>query len=114
MQDEKFAEAARLKQARFEADVRAVPLFRNTEIRLIIEALDGCDVLELPAGAPLLKPGEANQNVYIPLSGSMDVHLDAKLNPEAAIPISTGECVGELSAIDGKPVSGLVVATTAA
>lgn len=99
---------------RFALDVAAIPLFRKTDERLILEALTGCEVLELPAGTPLLKAGEANHNVYIPLSGSVVVHLDAHLNPDASIPIAPGECVGELSAIDGKPASGLVVTLTAA
>lgn len=98
----------------FALNVAAIPLFRKTDERLIREALTGCEVLELSAGTPLLKAGEANQNVYIPLSGVVVVHLDAHLNPEASIPITPGECVGELSAIDGKPVSALVVTMTAA
>lgn len=97
-----------------EPDFADIPLFRKADRALVVDAVRLCDVLHLPAGTPLLKPGEANQNVYIPLSGSVVVHFDILQNPEAAIQIPAGECVGELSAIDGKPVSGLVVTLTEA
>ncbi len=95
-------------------DVAAIALFRNADASLILEALSGCDILQLPAGTPLLKAGEINHNVYIPLSGDVVVHLGPQSSPDATIPIAPGECVGELSAIDGKPVSALVVTRTAA
>jgi sigma-B regulation protein RsbU (phosphoserine phosphatase) len=95
-------------------DVTSVPLFQRTDALLIVEALAGCVVLEVPAQTPLLRPGAENHSVYIPLSGKVVVHLDAKLNPATSIPIRLGECVGELSAIDGKPVSALVITETAA
>jgi sigma-B regulation protein RsbU (phosphoserine phosphatase) len=88
------------------------PLFRQTPGHLMAEALTGCEVLNLAADALLLKPGEPNRNVYIPLSGSVVVHLDAQSSAQATISIALGECVGELSAIDGKPVSGWVRALT--
>jgi len=98
----------------FERDVAAIALFRNTETALILDALRGCEVLRLAAEVPLLHPGEINHNVFIPLSGSVVVHLDSHSSAQTTIPIAVGECVGELSAIDGKPVSGLVVALTEA
>ncbi len=89
-----------------------IPLFRNADEAAIAEILADCEVLLLPAGTPLLRPGQTNHNVYTLLSGQIAAHLDANLSPEAAIAISSGECVGELSAIDGKPVSALVLALT--
>ncbi|MTV37643.1 PP2C family protein-serine/threonine phosphatase [Duganella radicis] len=66
----------------------------------------------MPTGAPLLNYGEANHHVYILLSGALDVHLDGQTG-ESAIVICPGEVIGELSAIDGEPVSALVVAREA-
>lgn len=71
-------------------------------------------MLVLAAGTELLRPGEANDSVYILLSGELSAHLDADSNPETAIAIPQGACIGELSAIDGKPVSALVLAPTPA
>lgn len=98
----------------FERDVAALALFRSTDAALILAALRGCEVLCLAAGVPLLRPGEANRHVFVPLSGAIVVHLDSHSSAQTTIPIAVGECVGELSAIDGKPVSGLVVALTEA
>ncbi|MBK9441902.1 MAG: SpoIIE family protein phosphatase [Comamonadaceae bacterium] len=98
----------------FERDVAAIALFRNTETALILEALKGCLVLQLAADTPLLRPGEINHSVFIPLPGTIVVYLDTHSTAQTTIPIAVGECVGELSAIDGKPVSGLVVALTEA
>jgi sigma-B regulation protein RsbU (phosphoserine phosphatase) len=62
----------------------------------------------------LLQPGEANDTVYVLLSGQLAAYLDSALLPDTAIPIRQGESVGEMSAIDGKPVSAFVVALTEA
>jgi sigma-B regulation protein RsbU (phosphoserine phosphatase) len=96
----------------FVREVVAIALFRKTDADLILHALRGCEVVCLGAGTPLLRPGETNHNVFIPLSGSVVVHLDSHSSAQTTIPIAVGECVGELSAIDGKPVSGLVIALT--
>jgi sigma-B regulation protein RsbU (phosphoserine phosphatase) len=60
----------------------------------------------------LLRHGELNHNVYILLSGELDAHLSGDAGSAGAIPIKAGDCIGELSAIDGEPVSALVVART--
>ena len=94
-------------------DIRWVSLFRGASAEALEEALADCEVMLLSAGTPLLRRGEENQNVYILLAGEMAAYLDAERNPNAAIPIRPGAFVGELSAIDGKPVSALVSAVTA-
>ncbi|MGD0959298.1 MAG: SpoIIE family protein phosphatase, partial [Methylomonas sp.] len=73
-------------------------------------SIGDCEVLILPAGAALLKPGDKNDCIYLLLSGQLAAHLDSSLNPENALPILPGECIGEFSAVDGKPVSALVLA----
>ena len=93
-------------------DLGWIPLFRGASVYAVDEALADCDVLLLPAGTPLLRPGEDNKNVYVLLSGQMAAHLDVGLHPNAGFAIRPGECIGEFSAIDGKPVSALVVAVS--
>ena len=104
----------RRAQTRRMTDIAWIPLFRGASVDAIEEALADCDVLLLPAGTPLLRPGQENQNVYILLSGEMAAHLDVDLHPNAGFAIRPGECIGEFSAIDGKRVSALVVAVSAA
>lgn len=87
-------------------------LFKNTDEQAITECLENSDVLCISAGTPLLQPGQANSFIYLVLSGRLVAHLDSSLNPDAAILIEPGECIGELSAIDDNPVSALVLAVT--
>jgi len=94
------------------AGIDTIPLFRNAAPAAVLDALSDSEVLLLTPGTPLLRPGEINHNVYILLSGEMAAYLDANLSQESAIRITSGECIGELSAIDDKPVSALVLALT--
>jgi sigma-B regulation protein RsbU (phosphoserine phosphatase) len=103
---------ARLAADRRKQNIGWIPLFRGANEDAIHQTLEDCEVLLLPAGTPLLRPGETNHNVYILLSGEVAAHLDESANPDSAIPIPPGECIGELSAIDGKQVSALVLTLT--
>jgi len=95
-------------------DIGWLPLFQGTDRTAVTKILNECEVLLLPAGTPLLKPGTANEAVFVLLSGNLAAYLDSDLNPDAAISIAPGECIGEISAIDGKPVTALVLAVTEA
>lgn len=98
----------RRRGERRDSAIHWITLFRSAERRDLDAALVGCEVLLLPAGAPLLRLGEANRNVFILLSGKLIAQLGEDGNPDTAIEIFPGECIGELSAIDGKPISALV------
>jgi sigma-B regulation protein RsbU (phosphoserine phosphatase) len=87
-----------------------IPIFRDVSASMLRGALANCEVLELPAGTHLLTPGEANHSIFIPLSGTVVVRLNNGADGTSDIPIANGECVGELSAIDGREVSALVLA----
>jgi len=91
-----------------------IPLFQGVDEQQLEQVLGDCDVLGLPAGTALLRVGEQNQNIFIILSGRIVAHLDETMSPDTAITIAPGECVGEMSAIDGKPVSALVMAVSEA
>lgn len=94
-------------------DLSWVPLFRGADQRAVLRALAHCAVIPLAAGTRLLQPGQTNDSIYIHLSGELLAHLDNGSDAQSAIAIPLGDCVGELSAIDGKPVSALVAAHTA-
>jgi phosphoserine phosphatase RsbU/P len=95
-----------------EKDLSWVPLFQNIDPALLHSALATSDVLLLPAGFTLLHPGDINRNIYIVLSGEVAAFLDGDGYQSAGISIPIGQCVGEFSAIDGKPVSALVKTVT--
>lgn len=100
-----------LKNRRYLA-LRWLSLFQNVDESSITEAIGDSEVLQLQPGDILLTPGKANDKVFLVLSGQLGAFLDSRSAPEAAIPMAPGECLGELSAIDGKPVSALVKALT--
>jgi len=89
-----------------------IPLFHNVNPSKLRAALAECEILELTAGTHLLTPGEMNNAIYIPLTGQVVARLDNGPGNTSDIPIEIGACVGELSAIDGKAVSALVLAVS--
>ncbi len=102
----------RRRGERREAAIQWITLFRDADPREIEEALGASEVFALPAGTPLLHKGEANRDVFILLSGKLIVQMGDDPNPETSIEIAAGECIGELSAIDGKPITALVLAVS--
>ena len=87
-----------------------IGLFRQAGSDAVDAALAESEVLLLAAGTPLLHYGQINNNVYILLSGELEVHIDGEASSTTTVLIQPGECIGELSAIDGEPVSALVIA----
>ncbi|OYW31506.1 MAG: hypothetical protein B7Z51_05100 [Methyloversatilis sp. 12-65-5] len=85
-------------------------LFRNIEESVVLAAIEDCEVQVLEPGKPLLTPGALNDNVFLVLSGELGAFVSDNLGAGPAVTITAGETVGELSAIDGQPVSALVVA----
>ena len=91
-----------------------IPLFKDAPPHAVEAVLQACELLEIAPHTPLLVPGQSNRSVYIALSGTVVAHLGYPHRPQAPVTIPLGQCIGELSAIDGKPVSTLVMAITQA
>jgi len=102
--------AERRRGERRDAALRWIALFRDADPHDLDAALAECEVLQLAAGQLLLRSGDANRSVFILLSGKLVAQLGEDANPDTAIEILPGECVGELSAIDAKPTSAQVLA----
>jgi sigma-B regulation protein RsbU (phosphoserine phosphatase) len=83
-------------------------LFREIDESIINTIIADFEVFTFSTGTLLLKPGDKNNCIYLLLSGQIVAHFDKLYNPAAAMPIQPGECIGEFSAIDGKPVSAFV------
>ena len=60
-------------------------------------------------GEVLLSPGEENHYLYFLVDGLLKVHIESVENEKGFL-IEPGECVGEISIIDGKPPTAFVVA----
>jgi sigma-B regulation protein RsbU (phosphoserine phosphatase) len=58
---------------------------------------------------PVLAAGDQNDTLYLVLAGQLFALLDPS-RPQDRVPIVAGECFGEMSLIEGKPVSATVVA----
>ncbi len=89
-----------------------IAMFHGSDESAVLAALADSEVFQILAGETILKSGDINKNIYVLLSGKLGVFLDSKNDSEVAIPILPGECIGELSAIDGKSVTAHVVALT--
>ena len=90
--------------------VSALDLCRGLPCDPIESILERCPVETLQPGEALLEPGHANHHLYFLLSGRLDVRLKSADSPVADI-IEAGECVGEMSIIDGQPTSAYMLAT---
>ena len=85
-------------------------LFRAVDIELVDHLLQDCTVRDLQEKEVLLTQGDApSQNIFVVIRGRVSVFLSGTESPSHTI-IQAGECVGEMSAIDGEPISATVVA----
>jgi sigma-B regulation protein RsbU (phosphoserine phosphatase) len=88
-----------------------LPLFLGVPAGQLAAILRRCRVRILGVGETLLRPGQPNQDLYLLLEGQLRVHLDAAGSP-TSFAVDAGQCVGELSLVDGEPVSAFVVSAT--
>ena len=79
---------------------------RPDDVQQLLQACDRCD---LETGELLLSPGKKNENVYVVLSGELDVHVGSTDSPALAT-MEVGACVGEMSIIEDRDPSAYVVA----
>ena len=68
-----------------------------------------CDRCDLETGEMLLSPGNKNENVYVVLSGELNVHVGSPDSPVLAT-MEVGACAGEMSIIEDRDPSAYVVA----
>jgi diguanylate cyclase (GGDEF)-like protein len=84
-------------------------LFRDIDLKEIDGILGDCFVISVFSGEKLLEIGQKNTSLYLILDGELHVYLDSRDLTEHAV-MGAGECVGELSLIDGGSASALVIA----
>jgi len=85
-------------------------LFKGVQPDDVQALLQDCDRVDLETGEILLSPGDKNENVYIILSGELDVHVGSTDTPSLAT-MEVGACVGEMSIIEDRDPSAFVLAT---
>lgn len=89
--------------------ISRLQLFLNIPYEVIEAVLGDCVARDVPAEEVLLEPGQSNHGIHLLVSGRLRIHFDRKDSLDY-IPIEEGGCFGELSIIDGRPVSAYVVA----
>ncbi len=86
-------------------------IFNRIEIGALEHLLDDCARFVIKAGETLLDPGTENDCLYVVLRGELRIYLADRDLPAHTV-LGPGECVGEMSLIDGKGVSALVIAAS--
>jgi len=86
-------------------------LFDRLTSRTILALLSAASTRRLAPGERALVTGELNTSLYVISEGVMDVVLPGIDVPH--VRLGPGECLGELSLLDGKPISADVVAVEA-
>ncbi len=87
-------------------------LFQGVQPDDVQALLQDCDRLDLGKGELLLSPGKRNENVYVVLSGQLNVHVGSTDSPVLAT-MESGACAGEMSIIEDRDPSAYVVASEA-
>lgn len=85
-------------------------LFRGVDFVSVQYMLEHCSIRTLAADEKLLQPDMPNQHLYLILEGELSVELIAQEALQHTL-LGAGECAGEISLVDGKPPSAVVIAT---
>ncbi len=90
------------------AQLEVAKLFGPVGVEDVWHLLDACTIKTIESGAHLLEPEVPNHHLYIVLDGELLVYPGGAGLPDP-VTIGAGDCVGEMSLIDGKHASALVV-----
>jgi diguanylate cyclase (GGDEF)-like protein len=89
----------------------ASPLLATLDAALVDNVLRSCSGLELAPGTTLLAPGDRNTSLFLVARGRLLVYLEDP-SGKHYLALEAGDCVGEMSFIDGRPASAHVLAST--
>ena len=91
-------------------ELERLSLFQGVDADLVEPVLRSCQVRRIGAGEQLIDRTKANEHLYLILSGSLSVVLDANDATPFTV-LSAGDTVGEMSFLDKRAPSADVVAT---
>ena len=92
--------------------LKGSPLFQGVPAAAVARTIAGSETRELAPREALLRCAGENDRLYIIRAGQVSVHIPGSDEPCALL--GPGECVGELSVLDGQRVSADVIADSAA
>jgi diguanylate cyclase (GGDEF)-like protein len=90
--------------------IQSSKFFGTVGLTEVEHLLDRCVIKIVESGEHLLEAGVPNDNLYLILDGELLVHL-GKAGLSQHVALGVGDCVGELSLMDGEHASALVVAS---
>jgi len=91
------------------SDLMQLQLFQGESPEALEWLLESATDCWLEMGQVLLEPGHENHSLFIILEGTLRIELEAE-GRAYVTHIERGECVGELSVLDGKPTAARVIA----
>ena len=84
-------------------------LYEGVPVEVLAPLVEACEVRPLRVGEVLLTPGQTNTNLYLLLEGQLKVHI-GRIDSQEGFEIRPGECTGEISVVDCRPVTAFVIA----
>ncbi|MEJ2515966.1 MAG: GGDEF domain-containing protein [Gammaproteobacteria bacterium] len=84
-------------------------LLNGVDIRAVGPFLARTRRIDLAAGETLLSPEKKNADVFVVLSGALNVYLESPDSPPLTV-LHPGQCAGEMSIIEEKDPSAWVIA----
>jgi diguanylate cyclase (GGDEF)-like protein len=91
--------------------LQEVPLFFGVPDELLNRHLENAKYIDLTPGQTLLSPGDANENLYVILSGRLRVNASNRDEEPIAL-FGPGESVGEMSILDDSKAFAYLQADT--
>lgn len=88
--------------------LRRVPLFAALEDDHLAELLEMSDEVEVPAGHVIFREGDAGDNLYVVLTGELEVSKRVREVDDLIATRGPGEVVGEMALVNGKPRTATV------
>lgn len=92
-------------------EIAAIPLFEGVGMNVLHWVRDRCEIVKVFAGETILDPNHKNDSIYIIISGFAQVKNEGQ-GFQALAYLMEGQCIGEMSVIDGMNPSAIVVADT--
>jgi len=102
--------AHKMTESLTEIDLVSLELFSTEESDALKWILPHCNLQTVEANSVILEPKTQNTTIFFIIEGQAEVHLEWQ-GQKAISYLKPGQCIGEMSIIEGAPPSAKVVAT---
>jgi len=94
--------------SKYERYAKRIPLFKGLSPEEISDILHRGQVLVMPQGKTIFYKGQAGNNLFVVLGGTVDIYNDEKRIAKCRV----GDAFGEMSVLDHRPRSASAMAAT--